>query len=605
MEDKFYILTIEPDYHKNFSISYPEWRVKFEKALREMERERIRYVHTGGNSSFFIRFYNENREEEIKINLPLRLKKLGINPLYYFIPLPLLEPFTLILNLKIVFDEIKENFSGENTLYIPFIHRIPEGFSSLLKGFGIEFVFSKVELRRNLILKKEGENEIKIVNISPDSKVVFYNSFPVSSDSEKRFFSIEEILSGIPQKGETHEFKKEIELKNNFPFFKELENTLFKHHILNTIIKTHNPDMSDYFIKEKWRNLYFMFNSDGIERIKEEIKEIKNYGEAIVGEFIEGNEEFSIFNVTPYKFNYFTVIKNKLLKSEAEPFSFSKLSEENTKKDFGDFKVYERGNIKFHDLILSPKLIGEKGELKGGLYEEEIFKSNFLKTESVIKFSDREFSYSVIYIPHNEVVKIKGKTLNIRACEFNIFPGIELLPLEPSFIDFVNLNSRKIYSGYLILKGDNSYLIKTIPGTEIKIEEGKIKLIFEGNVDIEIKKVNDFSLMEFQKFKYSPILFRGSVKRELPPLFELKNNNINFLFMERRENTLYIYFYSKATENTRLLFRERPFEGFIYDLKAKRKIDRVQVKDKWVIIPPQKGIFCVGIDIRNIPLSIF
>jgi len=605
MEDKFYIFTIEPDYYKNFSISYPEWRIKFEKALKEMERDKIRYIYTGGNSSFFIRFYKENREEEIKINLPLRLKKLGINPFYYFIPLLLLEPFTLILNLKIVFDEIKESFSGENTLYIPSIHRIPKGFSSLLKGFGIEFLFSNVDLRRDLILKEEGEDKIKIVNTSPNSKVVFYNSFPVPSHTEKRFFSLEEILSGIQKKGEPHEFKKEIELKDNFPFFKKLESILFKHHILNTIIKTFNPDISDYFIREKWKNMYLLFNSEGTERIKEEIREIKNYGETLVREFIEKEEGFSIFNVTPYKFDYFTVIENKLLKSEAKPFTFSELYEENKKEDFGNFKIYERGNIRFHELILSPKLKGEKGELRGGLYEEEIFKSNFLKTESVIKITDKEFSYSVIYIPHHEIVKIKGKTKKIKTCEFYIFSENELLPLEPSFIDFVPLDSQKIYSGYLILKGKNSYFIKTIPGTGIKIKEGKIKLIFNESVYIEIKKVKDFSLMEFQKFKYTPIIFKGSMKKELPSLFEIKNSNINFIFMELRENLLYLYLYSKMAENIKLLFRERPFEGFICDLKTKRKTDILQIKDKWTIIPPQKGIFCVGIDIKNLLLSIF
>ncbi len=605
MEDKFYILTIEPDYYKNFSISYPDWRVKFERALKEMEKESIRYIHTGGNSSFFIRFYNENKEEEIKINLPLRLKKIGINPLYYFIPLSLLDSFTLILNLKIAFDEIKENFSGEKTLYIPLINELPRGFSYLLKSFGIKFLLSKINIKRDLVIKKEEEEEIKIINVSSDSKIVFYNSFPLLENKEKNFFSIEEIMSGIPVSGETYEFNKEIELKNNFPLFKKLENTLFKYHILNTIIKIHNPFVSDYFIKEKWKNLYFTFNSEGREKIKEEIKEIKNYGKKVVEEFIEENEKLSIFNPLPYKLNYFKIIKNKLLKSETEPFSFSNLIEDNTKIDFGDFKIYERGKIKFEELILSPKLIGEKGELKGGVYEEEIFKSNFIKADSVIRFTNKEFSFSITYIPHEKSIKIKGKTLNIPECEFNISIENEISIFEPSFVDFKNFDAGKVYSGYLILKSKNFYFIRTIPGVKAKREKGKLKLVFKDNVYIEIKRQDEFSFMEFSKFKEKPIIFKGSTKKELIPLFELKNKNVNFLFMEENKDILYIYLYSKETENIKLLFRERPFEAFIYDLKTKRKIDKVEIKDKWVIISPQKGIFCVGIDLKNLPLSIF
>ncbi|MEN3044159.1 MAG: hypothetical protein ABDH37_02935 [Candidatus Hydrothermales bacterium] len=604
-EEKIFVNVLETDYERNFNLSYPEWRVKFEKILQEMEKGNIRYIHTGSSASFFLRFYKENSSEELKINLLLRLKKIGINPLYYFIPLNILEAHSLITNFKIVYDELKENFSGEKILYIPLISKLPSGFYYLIKGFEIDLVLSKIPLKKHIIITKDTENEIKIMNVSFDSKTVFIESFPQKDEIKNNVFSLEEIISTVPEKGEPLEFNSDLKIKKNFLYFKKLEELIFKCSVLNTILKVHKVTLSDYFIKEKTKNFLKLFNTENIELIKEEIKELKFYSKKITEDLIDEKESYFIFNSLPFKTEYYRIIKNKLFKTEVESLSFSELKEEKSELSEVDFKIYERGSLKFYDLLIYPKLIGEKGEMKGGIYEEEIYKENFIKTYSKLKWDKKIFLFSISLLPHDESFLIKGKLFNIKNCEIII--GNEKNLKVYTFSSFMKeeLTTEKVYSGFLVIEGEKKYLLRTIPGTILKRLNGKIKLVFNKNVELEIKKISEFTVKEFLKFRYKPILFKGTLKKDLKSLFELKNDNVNFLSLNLSENILFIYLYSQENDNIKLLFREKPKEAFLFDLKAKRKIDKLVIKERWVIIPPQRGVFCVGIDISTMPLHMF
>lgn len=604
-EEKFFIPVLDTNYEESYNLSYPEWRIKFEKILKEMEKGNIRYIHLGANTYFFLRFYKENIKEEIKINLPLRLKKIGLNPLYYFIPVNVIDPFSLILNFKIVFEELKESFSGEKTLYLPDINKFPKGFFLVLKGFDIEFVFSRVPVKRPYLVTKDIENDIKIVNVSSDSKILFLDFFLIKDDISKNLFSIEEITSSIPDKGELYEFKSEVKIKKSFPYFKKLEEIIFKHHILNTVLKIENPNISDYYIKEKIKNFLTLYNSENIELLKEEMREIEQYGKKLKEDFLDKSESFSIFNPLPYKLTHYKIINNKLYKSESQPLSFTELKEEKSTQKNLDFRIYDRGNIKFYELIILTKLIGEKGELKGGIFEEEVIKENFIKTKSKLKLRDKSYDYSITLIPHDNLLKIRGKLKNINRCEILIGSEKNLNIREFSLFDLEELILNKTYSGFLIIEGNNTYLIKTTPGTGIKKYNNTLKLIFEGKVSLDVKKISGSLIIEYMKFKHTPILFEGSPRKELTSIFEIKNEGTNFIYMDVKESMLYIYLYSEERESIKILFKGKPLEAFIFDLKGKKKIDKVQIKDRWLIIPPQNGIFCIGVDIKTFPFSIF
>lgn len=604
-EEKFFIPVLDTNYEESYNLSYPEWRIKFEKLLQEMEKGNLRYIYLGANTSFFLRFYKENILEEIKINLPLRLKKIGLNTLYYFIPVNVIDSFSLILNFKIIFEELKESFSGERTLYLPYINKLPKGFLALLKGFGIEFIFSRVPVKRPYLIRNDIENDIKIVNVSSDSKIVFLDSFLINEDISKNLFSIEEITSSIPDKGELYEFKSEVKIKKSFPYFKKLEEVIFKYHILNTVLKIENPNISNYYIKEKIKNFLTLYNSENIELLKEEIREIKQYGKKLKEDFLDNSKKFSVFNPLPYKFNYYRIINNKLYKAEAKPFSFSELKEEESYEKNLDFRIYNRGNIKFYELLILTKLIGEKGELKGGIFEEEVIKENFIKTKSKLRLSDKSYDYSITLIPHDNLLKIRGKLKNINKCEILIGSEKNLNIREFSLFELEELTLEKTYSGFLIIDGDNRYLIKTIPGIGVKKYNNTLKLIFEGKVSFDIKKISESLILEYMKYKYKPIIFEGLPKKELSSIFEIKNEDTNFIYMDVKENMLYIYLYSEGKDNIKILFKGKPLEAFIFDLKANKKLDKVMIRDRWVIIPPKKGIFCIGVDIKTFPFSIF
>ncbi|MEN3045718.1 MAG: hypothetical protein ABDH49_01835 [Candidatus Hydrothermales bacterium] len=604
-EEKIFVNVLETDYENSFSLSYPNWRFKFEKVLEEIEKGNIRYIHTGASASFFLRFYKENSSEELKLNLLLRLKKIGINPFYYFIPPNLLEAHSLIKNLKIVYDELKESFSGEKVLYLPIISKLPSGLFYLLKGFDIDLLVSKIPLKKHFVITKDFENEIKIMNVSCDSKNVFIEPYPQKDEIKNSLFSLEEITSTIPEKGDFFEFNSDIKVKKNYPYFKKLEDLIFKCGVLNTILNVYKVIPSDYFIKEKNKNFLKLFNSDNTELIKEEIKELKIYIKTVTEDFIEEKEGYLIFNVLPFKREYYRIIKNKLFRAEVESLSFSELKEEKSVFQEVDFKIYERGNLKFYDLYIYPKLIGEKGEIKGGIYEEELFKENFIKTNSKIKWDKKIFLFSTSFLPHDESLKLKGKLININRCEILIYSEKNFKVY--TFAPFVKeeITTKKIYSGYLIIEGEKTYFLKTIPGTILERKNGIIKLVFDKNVELEIKKISEFTVKEFLKFKYKPILFKGKLKKKLNPLFEIKNDNVNFLSLDLNENTLFIYLYSQDNESIKLLFKEKTGEAFLFDLKAKRKLDKLVIKERWVITPSQRGLFCIGIDITKMPLYIF
>ncbi len=606
MEDKFYIIVFEPDYNKKFPLSYPEWRVKFEKILKDMEKENIRYIHTGMDAKFFIRFYEENKENELKINLPLRLKKIGINPIYIFIPFSTLESFSIINNFKIVFDKIKENFSGMKTLYIPYMDKLPPYLPKVLKDFGIDYIFTQMDIKKDFFKYLDNEDEIRIINTSSNSKIKFMPYESVSSEIKERCFSLDEIISGIPDEGERIEhIYRNFEIKKNFDKFKKLETEIFRTHILNSVLSILNPEISFYFIENEWERFYEMFKEDKEGRIEEEIKEIEVYRNALIKDFVEDGEQYIVFNVMPFELRMNEYLNGSIYSGNIPALSFHNLEVNNEEVDFNDFKVYERGNFKFFDLHLSFRLYGKEGEIRGGLYEEEILKRNYIKTKQRIDFKDKNITFESLYIPHDKTFKLKGdiKNFNKIGLVLNYEKNYEIFNL--SAFGFESSEFERIYNPYFVLKGERNYIFKTIPGSEIKLKENKIEIFFDREIYFEIKKIDEVNWMEIQKFIWRPLIFRGSFKKKINSLFEIKNKNVRFLFIDIKDSELFLWLLNFESENTKILFKDPPIEGFIYDLKAIKKIDRIQIKDKWAVVPPQKGVFCVGFNFKNLALRIF